>query len=131
MLSRRSWPPPGPPRPGSESGFVSPAWRSTFLYESSLASMQADCKPGYTRAVVDPIEYDSYFVPSLFEPWSREVIKRAQVWKGDRVLDVACGTGIVACRIAGSGAKVTGIELRPERLAQARVRATEENVPVT
>jgi SAM-dependent methyltransferase len=81
--------------------------------------------------VIDPIEYDSYFVPSLFEPWSRELIKRAQVWKGDRVLDVACGTGIVACRIAGTGAKVTGLEVSAERLAQARVRATEEQVPVT
>jgi ubiquinone/menaquinone biosynthesis C-methylase UbiE len=81
--------------------------------------------------VVDPIEYDSYFVPALFEPWSREVIKRAQVWKGDRVLDVACGTGIVACRIAGTGAKVTAIDRDEARLAQAKVRATEESVPVT
>jgi ubiquinone/menaquinone biosynthesis C-methylase UbiE len=81
--------------------------------------------------VVDPVEYDSYFVPALFEPWSRELIKRAQVWKGDRVLDVACGTGIVACRIAGTGAKVTAIDLSPERLEQARIRAKDENVPVT
>jgi ubiquinone/menaquinone biosynthesis C-methylase UbiE len=81
--------------------------------------------------VVDPVEYDSYFVPAVFEPWSREVIKRAQVWKGDRVLDVACGTGIVACRIAGSGAKVTAIDLSPERIELARARAADENVPVT
>jgi SAM-dependent methyltransferase len=81
--------------------------------------------------VITPAEYDTYFVPALFEPWSRELIKRAQVWKGDRVLDVACGTGIVACRIAATGAKVTGLDINAERLAQARVRATEEAVPVT
>ena len=81
--------------------------------------------------MIDPIEYDSYFVPSLFEPWARELIRRAQVWKGDRVLDVACGTGIVACRIAGTGATVTGVEISAARIAQARVRAREENVPVT
>jgi SAM-dependent methyltransferase len=101
------------------------------LPDSSVASIEADCKPGYTPTVIDPIEYDSYFVPSLFEPWSRELIRRAQVWKGDRVLDLACGTGIVACRIAGTGAKVTGVEISAPRLAQAQVRARDENVPVT
>jgi 2-polyprenyl-3-methyl-5-hydroxy-6-metoxy-1,4-benzoquinol methylase len=81
--------------------------------------------------VIEPKEYDEYFVPALFEPWSRELIHRAQVWKGDLVVDLACGTGIVACRIAGTGAKVIGIDASAERLAQAAVRATEESVPVT
>ncbi|MEO8841428.1 MAG: class I SAM-dependent methyltransferase [Kofleriaceae bacterium] len=76
-------------------------------------------------------DYDEYFVPALFEPWSRELIKRAQVWKGDLVVDLACGTGIVACRIAGTGAKVIGIDASADRLAQAAVRAREESVPVT
>ncbi len=80
---------------------------------------------------MEPAEYDGYFVPALFEPWSRDLIKRAQVWKGDRVLDLACGTGIVACRIAGSGAKVTGIDLDPDLLDQAKRRAAEESVAVT
>lgn len=75
--------------------------------------------------------YDGYLVPAIFEPWSRELIKRAQVWKGDRVLDVATGTGIVACRIAGGGAKVTGIDIDASRLVLARQRSSDENVPVT
>ena len=79
----------------------------------------------------DAGSYDSYLVPAIFEPWSRDLIKRAQVWKGDRVLDVACGTGIVACRIAGTGAKVTGIDLDGSRLELARKRAAEEGVSVT
>jgi SAM-dependent methyltransferase len=82
--------------------------------------------------VVNPAEaYDRYLVPSLFEPWSRELIQRAKVWKGDRVLDVACGTGIVACRIAATGAQVTGLDVTPGMLAQAKVRAGEEGVGVT
>jgi ubiquinone/menaquinone biosynthesis C-methylase UbiE len=81
--------------------------------------------------VADAETYDSYLVPAIFEPWSRELIKRAQVWKGDRVLDVATGTGIVACRIAGSGAKVTGLDIDAERLALARRRASDESVAVT
>lgn len=80
--------------------------------------------------MADAETYDSYLVPAIFEPWSRELIKRAQVWKGDRVLDVACGTGIVACRIAGTSASVTGLDLDPTRLERARMRAADENVTV-
>lgn len=79
----------------------------------------------------DAETYDSYLVPAIFEPWSRDLIKRALVWKGDRVLDVACGTGVVACRIAGTGAKVTGIDIDASRLDVARKRASEESVSVT
>lgn len=81
--------------------------------------------------MVDAATYDRYLVPAIFEPWSRELIKRALVWKGDRVLDVACGTGIVACRIASSGATVTGLDPAADRLTQAKLRATEEGVGVT
>ena len=80
---------------------------------------------------MDAEVYDSYLVPAIFEPWSRDLIKRAQVWKGDRVLDVACGTGIVAARIAATGAKVTGVDDAPAMLEQAKRRAAEEGVGVT
>lgn len=84
----------------------------------------------HNAAVADAETYDSYLVPAVFEPWSRELINRAKVWKGDRVLDLCCGTGIVACRIAGSGATVTGIDLDASRLAKARERAASEGVNV-
>lgn len=74
--------------------------------------------------------YDTVLVPALFEPWSRELIKRAQVWKGDKVLDVCTGTGIVACRIAASGAAVTGLDISADYLERARARASEEGVGV-
>ncbi len=80
--------------------------------------------------MADAETYDSYLVPAIFGPWSRELIKRALVWKGDRVLDVACGTGIVACRIAGTGATVTGLDIDASRLERARMRASEEAVTV-
>jgi len=81
--------------------------------------------------MINAKEYDEYFVPALFEPWARDLIRRAQIWKGDRVVDLACGTGIVACRIAGSGAAVTGVDSSEEQLEQAKIRAREESVPVT
>jgi SAM-dependent methyltransferase len=81
--------------------------------------------------MIEAKEYDEYFVPALFEPWARDLIRRAQVWKGDRVVDLACGTGIVACRIAGTGAQVIGVDSSADQLEQAKVRAHEEAVPVT
>lgn len=80
--------------------------------------------------MLDVETYDAYLVPAIFEPWSRELINRAQVWNGDRVLDVACGTGIVACRIAARGAAVTGIDPAGDRVARARLRAADEGVAV-
>ena len=80
--------------------------------------------------MIDAETYDSYLVPAVFEPWSRELINRAQVWNGDRVLDVACGTGIVACRIAARGAAVTGLDIAADKLARAKLRAAEEGVSV-
>lgn len=101
-------------------GFLSP----------SVASNHPVCKPYRIPKMIEAKEYDEYFVPALFEPWARDLIRRAQVWKGDRVVDLACGTGIVACRIAGTGAQVIGVDSSADQLAQAEVRAREESVPV-
>ncbi|MBB3885030.1 class I SAM-dependent methyltransferase, partial [Acetobacter oeni] len=47
-----------------------------------------------------------------------------------KVLDVACGPGIVACELACSGAQVTGIDLTPAMIEQARQRADRMGVTV-
>lgn len=80
--------------------------------------------------MIDPETLDSYLVPAVYEPWSRELIKRAQIWNGDKVLDVGTTTGIVACRIASSGATVTGVDASPAMLSAASARAMEERVNV-
>lgn len=47
---------------------------------------------------------------------------------GRRVLDVACGPGIVSCALAAAGASVVGVDATPTMLALARQRAEHEGV---
>lgn len=52
-----------------------------------------------------------------------KLVKFAQVAAGQRVLDVACGTGVVAITAARRGAEVCGLDLTPELIARARDNA--------
>lgn len=67
--------------------------------------------------------YDEQFVPALFRPWGTTVCDAAGVGPGQRVLDVACGTGALTCvaaeRIAPGGV-VIGLDANLEMLAVAR-----------
>lgn len=71
--------------------------------------------------------YESRFVPALFAVWCDDVVDAAAPQAGQEVLDVACGTGVVARgmadRLAGSG-RVVGVDLNPTMLAvAARLRS--------
>ncbi len=52
-----------------------------------------------------PEAYERYMVPTLFAPWANDLLTRAAPQSGDRVVDVACGTGIVARLAATNTAK--------------------------
>ena len=56
-------------------------------------------------------------------PVAAHVVKFAQIGPGDRVLDVATGTGVVAITAARAGARVTALDLTPTLLEQARDNA--------
>jgi ubiquinone/menaquinone biosynthesis C-methylase UbiE len=47
-------------------------------------------------------------------------------FKGKRVVDVGCGDGELAHRVASAGGKVTGIDPNPKRLGRARESADED-----
>jgi SAM-dependent methyltransferase len=70
-----------------------------------------------------PENYERYFVPAIGEPVARDIIDRAALRAGERVLDVACGTGIVARLAAeevGPTGTVAGLDVNPGMLAVAR-----------
>jgi len=67
--------------------------------------------------------YEEFFVPALFLPWAMHVAEAAEVQSGQRVLDVACGTGVLARELAtrvGPIGKVTGFDINEGMLEVAR-----------
>lgn len=70
--------------------------------------------------------YQEYFAPAIFEPLADELLRCATPEPGDRVLDVACGTGIVTRRLAaavGGAGQVVGVDLNPGMLQVATAQA--------
>lgn len=66
--------------------------------------------------------YQRYLVPAITTKWADDLVHRAQLRAGEDVLDIACGTGVVA-RLAASKATpghVTGLDLNSGMLAVAR-----------
>lgn len=67
--------------------------------------------------------YEKELVPAIFAAWAPLVIDLASPRPGERVLDVACGTGVVARlaadRISPTGA-VVGVDINPGMLKMAR-----------
>jgi len=69
-------------------------------------------------------------VGALFGPAAAKALEAAEIGSGDRVLDVACGTGNATIPAAQTGANVTGLDITPDLLAKARAAAEEAGVEI-
>jgi ubiquinone/menaquinone biosynthesis C-methylase UbiE len=73
-----------------------------------------------------PAMYEQWLVGPLFRPWAEVLLDRVRPVPGERVLDIACGTGIVA-RLAheriGPAGTVMGVDVSPGMLDVARAIA--------
>ena len=73
-----------------------------------------------------PEMYERWLAGPLFRPWAEMTLEEVELSPGDRVLDIACGTGIVA-RVArerlGDAGYAVGIDVSPDMLAVARAVA--------
>jgi SAM-dependent methyltransferase len=66
--------------------------------------------------------YESCFVPAIFGAWASPVADAAGIGRGDKVLDVGCGTGVLAreaLRRVGQEGQVVGVDLNEGMLAVA------------
>jgi len=72
--------------------------------------------------------YQRCFVPAIGAPLAKDLVERAALRPGERVLDLACGTGVVArlaAPLVGPGGAVVGLDLNPGMLAVARAATPE------
>lgn len=76
-----------------------------------------------TQSTPNPaMAYEKNLVPAMFRPWSEELLKRAKPRPGHRVLDVACGTGIMVRQVApqiGPEGSVVGLDISEPMLEVA------------
>ena len=63
-------------------------------------------------------------------PEAEGFVARMELEPGVRVLDVACGTGSVTIPLARRGAMVTGLDMMPHLLEEARARAAREGLSI-
>jgi ubiquinone/menaquinone biosynthesis C-methylase UbiE len=80
-----------------------------------------------------PSNWERLMVPALCAGAAEDLVTRAGLRPGDRVLDVACGTGIVARRAVDCvrwGGRVTGVDRNPQMLAVAREVTTHVYPPI-
>jgi ubiquinone/menaquinone biosynthesis C-methylase UbiE len=76
-----------------------------------------------------PETYEQYIVPTWMADWSFDLIEAGGVGPDTRVLDVACGTGIVARKAAGiigPGGRIAAFDLNEGMLRVARECASRE-----
>lgn len=77
--------------------------------------------------------YQRELVPALFGPWGQRVVELAALRPGLRVLDVACGTGLVArlaAEAVGVDGRVTALDVNPAMLAVAAELPAVEGAPI-
>jgi ubiquinone/menaquinone biosynthesis C-methylase UbiE len=77
--------------------------------------------------------YERYFVPAIASPVSAGLLAAAALQPGERVLDVACGTGLIARLAAervGRDGSVTGIDITPDMIDVAKTMADPDGAPI-
>lgn len=109
----------------SQKGQLRPIWdiRLRSSYHLPTAKMGALMSDGHWQLEGSAAElYQRYLVPAITTKWADDLVHRAQLRAGEDVLDVACGTGVVA-RLAAkkvTPGHVTGLDLNSRMLAVAR-----------
>lgn len=66
-----------------------------------------------------------------YSQWQREIVQHLPPAKQLRILDVGCGAGFFSVLLANEGHQVTGIDLTPAMIAQAKALSAAEGCSCT
>src|SRR5699024_103951 len=123
-LIRRAVPRPAVPRPPDRTV---PAMTSpTSPSAAAAAGMSTD--PVTERVRATWTTRDLGRIAAAYTTGAAEFVARLRLAQGERVLDVACGTGNFALPAARAGALTTGIDIAPNLIAQAVASAAAEGL---
>src|SRR4051794_18333548 len=78
-----------------------------------------------------PLAYETYIVNTFMQNYSRRLVEAAAIKTGTRVLDVACGTGVVtrlAAERAGAEGYVVGLDINAGMLSRAQSLSEETEI---
>jgi SAM-dependent methyltransferase len=98
-------------------GYIAP------VLQRQLKRLEMNQQGEWQVAGSAPEVYERELVPAVFAVWAPILVELAKARAGERVLDVACGTGIVARTAAkhvGPTGTVVGVDLNPGMLTVAR-----------
>jgi SAM-dependent methyltransferase len=97
------------------------AWLDALAQHAGMSTIESSESFQITHEIAE--FYETAFVPAFFAQWAPILCQAADVAPGHRVLDVACGTGIVtrtaADRVAPGG-RTVGVDLNEAMLSVAR-----------
>jgi len=84
--------------------------------------MPGDIERYQMESDVPALLYERYLVPVIASRWAADLVERGMPKSGERVLDVACGTGIVARTAARrmQMGRVSALDINPGMLSVAR-----------
>ena len=91
-------------------------------------------RSGYNISADAAKARERYSVPYFMEPWAPGLVALAALQPGERVLDLACGSGVVtrvAAQQVGPSGTVTGLDINPPMLDLARALPPPAGAPVT
>lgn len=77
--------------------------------------------------------YETFYVPGMFGPLADILVEYAAPQPGEQVIDAACGTGVVARRIApkiGQQGKIVAVDLNPEMIKNAKILPIPEGASI-
>jgi len=104
--------------------------------EDGSGRQGAGAVPAHSQAfqldAAGPPAYERHLVPAFFAPCADALLSLAPPGAGDRILDLACGTGILACRASsyvGRDGRLVCIDVNASMIAYARTAMREWMVP--